>query len=96
MSDPYAPGNIGIRVHQKIANTWIYRFRYGKQEKVAYYVPTNPQTEVQQANRATFADAIIAAAGATEEQKQAYRVKTYRMKGQTWRTLFIRDYLNTH
>lgn len=73
----------------------IYQMRMTKRGKVPikmkFYVPTNPQTVPQQANRQKFADAMTAWQALTAPEKTAYN-KRARNIGLFGRNLFIREY----
>lgn len=73
------------------------RTRYGKQTNVRekFYIPSNPQTEAQQANRATYAAGIVAWQALTPSQKDVYneKAKGKRMSGYN---LFLQEYLLSH
>lgn len=56
------------------------------------YRPTNPQTEPQQANRATFADAVAAWQGMDAAQRQPYIDRAIR-KSRRGRNLFIQEFM---
>ncbi len=74
----------------------IYRVRHvnGRRvrEKLPFYEPTNPQTEAQQSNRATFADAVAAWQSLTTEQKAVYNTRAVG-KNLFGYHLFIREYM---
>lgn len=57
-------------------NAGIYQQRQGLDGKITaklkFYVPTNPQTVPQQANRSVFANAVSGWQSLTAEQKLAY------------------------
>ena len=84
---------LGIQVRRQINKEWIYRVKSGTQQKYAYFVPANPQTEPQQSWRTTFTAGVTAALALTEGQKEAYRADAYRKPGQTWFTRFMAQYL---
>lgn len=73
----------------------IYQMRMTKKGKIPikmkFYVPTNPRSVLQQANRQKFADAMTAWKNLTFEQRKVYndRAKKRQMFG--W-GLFIREY----
>lgn len=66
---------LGAHARKKFGSKIIYRVRYGKQEQYKYFIPTNPQTENQQANRGKFATAVAAWQALTENQKNTWRKK---------------------
>lgn len=59
--------------------------------KMKFYTPTNPRTELQQANRQKFADAAAAWNSLTEPQKTVYRNRAKRLSLYGW-NLFVREY----
>jgi len=69
----------------------------GKQIQVQekFYIPTNPQTEAQQANRATFAAAIAGWQGLTDSQKDVYNQRA-KYKPFSGYNLYISKYLLSH
>ena len=78
----------------EIHGIYQVRTRFGKhvQVKEKFYVPTNPQTENQQANRQKYTDSIIAWRALTNQQKAEYNKKAIgkRMSGYN---LFQQEYL---
>ena len=66
---------LGAHARKQIGKKIIYRIRYGKQEQYKYTIPTNPQTEAQQANRSKFATAVAAWQALSEADKNAWRKK---------------------
>lgn len=79
--------------------TGIYQTRPSKKGRVQvlerFYVPTNPQSVPQQANRSKFADAIAAWQALSPSQKEFFRLKSYgkRMSGYN---VFLHEYLISH
>jgi hypothetical protein len=73
----------------------IYQMRMTKRGKVPikmkFYVPFNPQTAPQQANRQKFADAMTAWGALTSEQKSVYNMRAKKRQMFGW-GLFIREY----
>lgn len=73
------------------------RHRWGKviQEKLPFYVPTNPRTEAQQTHRQKLTNAVVAWQSLTEEQQEVYneKVEGKQMSGYN---LFISEYLLSH
>lgn len=59
------------------------------------YAPTNPQTPVQQANRAKYAAAVAAWQGLTQAEKDAYNQAAARKNGRGY-DLFRSQYMLTH
>jgi len=100
-----APSQYGIRrygAHSYGAGANYYgvyqvRTQSGKQVVVRqkFYVPTNPQTEEQQAWRQVFADAITGWQNLTSEQKEVYNAKV-KYKPYSGYNLYIREYLQSH
>lgn len=96
----YISGNIGKASDpDPLGVNGIYQMRMTKTGKrpikMKFYVPTNPQTEPQEANRSKFATAMSEWMSLTTEQKQAYtdRAKKRNMFGHG---LFIREYYQSH
>ena len=81
----------------KFHGIYQVRTRFGKQVvvKEKHYVPTNPQTEPQQAWRGTFAAAVTSWQGLTPEQKDVYNEKA-RYKNYSGYNLYLREYLLSH
>lgn len=73
----------------------IYQMRKTKRGKVpikmVFYSPTNPQTELQQANRQKFADAMASWGELTNEEKKVYNKRAKKRNMFGW-GLFIREY----
>jgi hypothetical protein len=63
--------------------------------KMKFYVPTNPQTGPQQANRQKFADAMTAWMVLTSEQKEVY-TKRAKKRGMFGWGLFVREYYQSN
>jgi len=99
---------IGVEIRKKLGHDGapdpkglygIYRVRHrwGKtiQEKLPFYVPTNPQTEAQQAWRQVYADSVTAWQALTPEQKAVYNenAKGKKMSGYNF---FQKEYLLSH
>jgi len=63
--------------------------------KLKFYVPTNPQTELQQANRSKFADAVLAWQNLTSQQKLSYNERASG-KPLSGYNLFLKEYLLSH
>ena len=96
---------LGCRIRKKLGKSGasdplgiygIYRVwrRWGVVQnlKQAFYTPTNPQTEAQQANRQKYADAIVAWQALTLEQKAVYNKKAVGLHMSGY-NLFIREYM---
>lgn len=60
-----------------------------------FYIPTNPQTVPQQANRSKFADAIFAWQALSSSEKEYYRQKSSG-KNMSGYNVFIHEYLISH
>jgi len=84
---------LGIQVRRQINKEFTYQFSSGKQVKYPYFVPTNPQTEAQQAWRAKFTAGIEAAKLLSPDEKAMYKKTAYRKKGQTWHSVFMSKYM---
>ena len=73
----------------------IYQMRMTRRGKVPikmkFYVPANPQTVPQQANREKFATAMTEWGDLTPEQKGVYNVRAKKRMMFGW-GLFIREY----
>ena len=63
--------------------------------KQKFYIPSNPQTVPQQANRSIFADAVSTWQGLTDEQKEVYNKKT-KYKNLSGYNLYLSEYLLSH
>lgn len=85
-------GSFGDPDPDNIYGIYQMRTRFGHRINVKekFYVPTNPQTVPQQANRQDFADAVVAWQGLSDSQKQVYnkRARTRHMSGYN---LFLRQ-----
>jgi len=99
---------IGIKIRKKLGHDGapdpkgvygIYqvRTRFDRQTQVKekFYVPTNPQTEAQQANRQKMTDGVIAWQALTDQQKAAYN-KNAIGKNLSGYNLFLSEYLYSH
>ncbi len=73
------------------------RTRFGKQVQVKekFYVPTNPQTIPQQANRQLMIDGVLAWQGLTTEQKAIYNKRAIG-KNMSGYNIFLSEYLYSH
>lgn len=66
--------------------------------RVAYYArmrtyrPSNPRTEIQQANRSRFNDAVIAWSQLTDDERKAWNTRA-RRKSRIGRNFFISEYM---
>jgi hypothetical protein len=96
---------LGVRIQKKFGKPGlpdplgihgVYRVwhRWGKPQnfKEKFYVPYNPQTPLQQANRAKLADAVLAWQCLTSEEKSAYN-KRARGRHMSGYNLFIRNFM---
>lgn len=77
----------------------VYRQRKYPGETRAYrephYIPYNPRTETQQANRQKMTDGVLAWQGLPDPEKKLWRIKAVGEK-MTGFNLFLSDYLLTH
>jgi len=78
-------------------NRWgIYRVMSVKGHQVnvkeRFYIPHNPQTEAQQANRNKFKDAISAWYALTDEEKEVYNERA-KGKNMTGYNIFVKEYM---
>lgn len=77
----------------------IYQMRMTKKGKVPikmkFYVPTNPQTVPQQANRTKFAAAMSAWGALTAPEKAVYAERAKKRAMFPW-GLFVREYYESH
>jgi len=100
-----APSLYGIRyygAHEYGAGAdffGIYQVRnWGKHQVVVkekLYVPTNPQTETQQANRQKMTDAVAAWQALTSSQQNQYNQRA-KYKSYSGYNLYLREYLLSH
>jgi len=76
---------------------WQLRHRLGKRifVKQKFFIPSNPQTESQQARRTIFADGMTAWKALTAEQQKEYNNKANKL-GIFGFNLFMKQYLNSH
>ena len=81
---------------EKIYTTGIFRrdnvTGEVKYYREPYYIPKNPRTETQQANRQKLADGVLAWQSLTPEQKNQYN-KNAIGKGMSGYNLFLHNYL---
>lgn len=63
--------------------------------KQDFYIPSNPQTEPQQANRQKYADALLSWQGLTDDQKDVYNKKA-KYKKYSGYNLYLSEYLLSH
>lgn len=77
----------------------IYRVwrRWGIKQilKHRFYIPSNPQTESQQANRQKMNDGVVAWQALTPQQKNQYNIRA-KGKDLSGYNLFLREYLLSH
>jgi len=68
---------------------------YTKNIRLPYYIPRNPRTPLQQAQRAKLADAVASWQNLTDDKKDVYNSKSrnYKMSGYN---LYVREYLLSH
>lgn len=86
---------LGAQAHRKLGNV-IYRYRPDVgQERMAYYIPTNPRTRDQQAWRSVYADAVAAWQALSDNDKDTWRARATRSYLNGY-CLFLQDYLLTH
>lgn len=90
-------GKLGKDLGLATPDTWgIYqvRTRWGGlvQVKEKFYVPTNPQTELQQYYRAIFAAGVLAWQGLSEPERDTYRERSKGLE-MTGFNLFMSEYL---
>ena len=97
-----AYGNRGYGAHHYGAGANVHgiyrvRHRWGKviQEKLPFYVPANPQSGPQQANRQKVIDAVAAWQALTDEQKAVYD-KLAIGRDMSGYNLFLSEYLFSH
>jgi hypothetical protein len=90
---------IRIEEDDPIILSGIFRERiiFGKRyrERLPYYVPKNPQTESQQANRQKIADGVLAWQALTDNEKSVYNKKTIGRKLSGY-NLFLKEYLKSN
>lgn len=99
-SSAYGVGNYAAfhyAAGAKFHGIYRVRHRWGKviQEKMDFYVPTNPQLPDQQANRQKLTDAVVAWQALTPEQKAVYN-KNAIGKGISGYNLFLSEHLLSH
>jgi len=84
---------------KEIVLTGIYALKHlnGKRfyARHNYYLPYNPRTEIQQSNRLTFKNAVIAWQGLTENERLLYN-KRAKNKNYSGYNLFISEYMFFH
>jgi len=70
------------------------RTRDGKQQtiKQRFYIPANPQTEIQQTHRQKYGQGVEAWNNLTTEQKEAYNKKV-KYKNLSGYNLYLKEYL---
>jgi len=74
-------------IYQRDTKTGHQRIRKG-----VFYIPNNPQTEAQQANRNKFKAALTAWHALTDEQKQVY-IERAKGKSMTGYNVFVKEYM---
>ena len=92
-------GNIGFGV-DRFADIFEYRGIFQSRPRATgkltvlmdYYIPKNPQSIPQQANRTKFCDAIIAWRALSTAQKKTFNIKAAG-KGMSGYNMFLRKYM---
>ena len=84
---------LGLEARKQIAHAVIFRVKGGGQHRYPYFTPSNPQTPLQQANRARMADAVLSWKGLGEDTKQAYRDAVKWTKGISGYNFYVSLYL---
>ena len=87
---------VGFSIHGALGRQVCFRYRYGRQECVPYYVPTNPRTPRQQAWRWVFRQAVLSWQSLTPGLQLVYdRVADIRggMSGFNW---YVSEYLQRY
>lgn len=88
-------------VYQKRVTGYNHKGRIASRPRRSYYVrmrsyrPTNPRTELQQANRQKMADACEAWKSLTVVEKSVYNERGQRLN-RIPRMIFISEYLKSH
>lgn len=91
---PLGPGGI----YQKRYTGYNQTGYIPGKKRVPYYVrmrtytPTNPRTELQQAGRTKFQEAVAAWQSMNDDQRAPYKARAVR-KGRRGRNLFIQEYM---
>ncbi len=90
-------GHVGAADPKGVYGIYQVRTKWGKhiQVKEKFYVPKNPQTGPQQANRQKLTDAVAAWQALTDQQKAVYN-KNAIGKGMSGYNLFLSEYLFSH
>ncbi len=90
----------GDFLYGETKNLWgIYQRRHERGKvnynRLKFYIPSNPRTVPQQANRTKFTNGMTAWSNLTDEQKAVYneRAKVKKVYGVN---LFLREYLNSN
>jgi len=81
-------------IHGRMGDAVHYNFRTRKCMRI-YVVPRNPGTELQQKNRALFAEAMASWKTLTPEEKYYYRKRTRKLAMHP-HNLYIREYMKAH
>ncbi len=84
---------IGVAIRKQLGKEYIYRIRNNVQERMLYYVPTNPRTYAQQFNRWKVKQAVLSWKGLNEDEKNYYRNKEPFTKTMSGYNYFISEYL---
>jgi hypothetical protein len=87
---------IGISLHGQFGRHVCFRYRYGRQEAVPYYEPTNPQTPRQQMWRWIFTQAVHHWHSLTDAQRLDYNRRANRRGGLTGFNWAVSEYLNDY
>lgn len=93
--DSYYGYPVATKIRGSIGNKFTYQLRHNKQYKIKYYVPTNPRTAPQQANRDKIKYAVLKWHSLTEIQKNFYRKKEPIRPTMSGYNFFIREYMKS-
>ena len=98
LPDPNRPKSsyrkpLGTEARRKLDDRIVFQVSHGGQQRKPYHIPDNPQTPDQQSWRAIFIAGVTAALALTPEERQPYKTRAKKHKGQTWFTIFMSDYL---
>ncbi len=96
----YGIPQLGSRIYgtnDKRWGIWQLRHRLGKRVfiKEVFYIPSNPQTEAQQARRTVFANGMTAWGNLTKEQQKVYNGRANKL-GLFGFNLYMREYLKSN
>ena len=86
-----APDPFGVHGIYRVRHRW----KKVIQEKLPFYIPTNPRTVPQQANRQKMSNAVVAWQALTDKQRKVYNVSAIgrHMSGFN---VFLSQYLLSH